>query len=60
MTDKAFLMWLHERLVHVHKENPLFDYMCKLRGIIQTTSFSSESTNSDTNNIEELRDKMGN
>ena len=34
MTDQQFLMWIHERLAHVHKENELMDYMHKLRAII--------------------------
>ena len=34
MTDQQFLMWIHERLVNVYKENELMDYMHKLRAII--------------------------
>ena len=37
MEDKAFLIWLHQRLVHVHKEDPFYDYMWKLRSIIEAT-----------------------
>ena len=37
MNDREFLCWLHERLEHVHGENPLMDYMHKLRAIIQAT-----------------------
>lgn len=37
MTDKQFLTWIHERLVHVHNENNCMDYMWKLRAIIQAT-----------------------
>lgn len=32
--SKAFLQWIHDRLVHVHGENPLFDYMHRLRSIV--------------------------
>ena len=35
MTDQRFLAWLHERLEHVHRENPDLDYMNKLRAIIR-------------------------
>ena len=34
MTDQQFLMWIHDRLVYVHKESELMDYMHKLRGVI--------------------------
>jgi len=34
MTDKQFLWWIHERLVNVHGESELFDYMHHLRHII--------------------------
>ena len=34
MTDQEFLMWIHERLVKVHNEDPLYDYMHTLRAII--------------------------
>jgi len=33
-SDRGFLMWIHERLEHVHGENHLMDYMHKLRAII--------------------------
>lgn len=33
LTNRDFLMWLHERLVSRYGENPLFDYMHKLRKI---------------------------
>lgn len=36
MTDKQFLTWIHERLVHVYYEDSYMDYMWKLRSIIQT------------------------
>jgi hypothetical protein len=34
MEDRKFLTWLHERLEHVHGEDPDYDYMGKLRSII--------------------------
>ena len=36
-TDREVLLWFHERLVHVHKESELFDYMHRLRAIIAKT-----------------------
>jgi hypothetical protein len=33
-SDRGFLMWIHERLEHVHDESRLSDYMHKLRAII--------------------------
>lgn len=32
--DIDHLQWIHERLVHVHKENVHYDYMIRLRQII--------------------------
>ena len=37
MNDKAFLMWIHDRLIFEHGENKNFDYMHKLRAIIKDT-----------------------
>ena len=34
MKDREFLISIHSRLEHVHKEDPLTDYMHRLRGII--------------------------
>ena len=38
MTDKDFLQWIHDRLEHVHGENPRLDYMEKLRCVIESTN----------------------
>jgi hypothetical protein len=32
--DSEFLEWIHDRLVEVHGENDLTDYMGKLRRVI--------------------------
>lgn len=37
MKDQEFLIWLHERLIEVHEENPNVDYMHKFRAIIRST-----------------------
>lgn len=36
MNDKEFLMWVYERLVHVHGENPNSDYMHRFQRIIKS------------------------
>jgi hypothetical protein len=36
-TDKEFLQWIHDRLINVHGENEHFDYMHKLRAVIDRT-----------------------
>lgn len=33
MTDSEFLKWIHARLEHRHGEDPLYDYMQKLKQI---------------------------
>lgn len=56
MNDREFLIWIHERLQHVHGENPLTDYMHKLRVIILGTDPLRETANVDTyNSIEEIK-----
>ncbi len=46
MNDKQFLIWLHERLVYQHKEDPLYDYMYKLRSIINAIPKDQFTSNS--------------
>lgn len=38
MNDKAFLQWIHDRLVMVHHENEFVDFLWRLRAIIDATS----------------------
>lgn len=38
MTDREILIWIHERLVHVHGDSPYVDYMHALRDVIHGTS----------------------
>jgi hypothetical protein len=45
MTDKEFLIWIHQRLRYVHKESPYVDYMWKLRSIIQETDPTKTTPN---------------
>ncbi len=35
LDDKQFLQWIYERLACVHKENTAFDYMHRLRAIVE-------------------------
>ena len=44
MKDKQFLKWIHARLVD-HGENPNFDYMHKLRVIIESIDENQVSSN---------------
>jgi len=54
MNDRAFLIWIHQRLVEQHNESPLFDYMHRLRAIIANTDPNVESPSSASNSIESL------
>lgn len=45
MTDQQFLFWIHERLVNVHGERELFDYMHHLRAIILATPKNQTTKN---------------
>ena len=61
MNDREFLMWIHERLEHVHKENSLVDYMHKLRCIIRATPADQRTPNVNSHNsLEELKREISN
>lgn len=55
MSDREFLIWLHERLEHVHGESPLMDYMHKLRNVIMNTPHNQETRNCFSISIEQLK-----
>lgn len=38
LTDKEFLQWIHDRLEFVYKENKTYDYMYRLKAIIDNYS----------------------
>lgn len=60
MKDQMFLMWLHERLEHVHGEKPIVGHMHKLRAIIKSTPEDNETPNCNTcNSLEELKVDIG-
>lgn len=59
MKDRDFLSWIHERLEHVHGENPRIDYMHKLRCIIRATPENQETPNIDSkNSLEEMLESI--
>lgn len=61
MKDREYLMWLHERLEHVHGESSLMDYMHKLRAIIRATPEKQETPNCNScNGLEELKRQLSN
>lgn len=55
MKDRDFLIWLHERLEHVHMENAHFDYMWKLRSIISATDPNRITPNSASDELYRLK-----
>ncbi len=59
MLDRDFLIWIHERLEHVHGENPMNDYMHKLRAVIKGTDKKQISPNvANSNSLQELVDGL--
>ncbi len=48
MTDQEFLCWIHERLEYQNGDNPLMDFMHKLRMIIQTVPNYSTASRTKT------------
>jgi hypothetical protein len=57
MTDREFLIWIHRRLVNVHKESELVDYMHKLRSIIRRISSEGPNIGSE-NSLDDLLEKI--
>lgn len=45
MTDKEFLVWVHDRMAYVHGENVNVDYMHKLRAIINVIPEKQKTAN---------------
>jgi len=59
MKDRDLLIWIHERLEHVHKENPLIDYMHKLRAVISSIDPTIETlVFGGCNSLEKLKEKL--
>jgi hypothetical protein len=57
-TDREFLLWLHDRMVHVHKESELFGYMHRLRSIIAATPKERYSWGPSMNSMEALKEQL--
>lgn len=59
VTDREFLMWIHERLELVHGEDRLLDYMHCLRGIIKATPKDKTTANLGAgNSLDELKQQL--
>ncbi|MCP4392832.1 MAG: hypothetical protein GY804_00960 [Alphaproteobacteria bacterium] len=60
MKDRDFLIWLHERLVQVHREKSTMDYMHKLRVIIKSIDPDKDTPNMRSgNDINDLMKDLG-
>ena len=44
MKDREFLKWIHDRMEKVHNEDPLYDYMLRLRKIIKETPADKDTS----------------
>lgn len=61
MTDREFLMWIHERLEHAHGEDKLVDYMHRLRSIIRATPEDRRTLDlGSCNSLDQLRQELSN
>jgi hypothetical protein len=59
MLDRDFLIWIYERLEHVHGESPMNDYMRKLSAVIKATDKKQLSPNVvNSNGLQELVDGL--
>lgn len=54
MRDRDFLKWIHNRLILTHGEHRNYDYMWKLRAIIEATPKDKETSNATQLSAEEL------
>ncbi len=61
MKDRDFLIWIHERLTHVHGENELMGYMHRFRAIIRTVDKNQETDQSrGQNSLDKLKKELKN
>ena len=63
MTDREFLIWIHQRLVKVHGEREYVDYMHRLREVISGVPKDKDSaggvvTMKSTEILNEIRGKL--
>ena len=59
-SDRNFLIWLHERLEHVHGENDLVGYMHRLRRIIADMPADKKSVKFSHNSLDDLKGSLDN
>lgn len=58
-TDIGFLMWIHERLEHVHGDSRLTDFMHRFRAIISNMDRTQKSPRScGGNSLGELKENL--
>ena len=58
MNDRKFLMWIHARLTDVYGESHLYDYMHRLRAIIDGIPESAHTPSKGAcNSLEDLKRK---
>ena len=53
MIDRDYLIWLHERMEHVYKEDRCLDFMRKLRCIISEYP-AGKNTPNDTRGLDSM------
>lgn len=59
MTDREFLIWLHERLTEVHGESDLIGHMHRLRCIIRAIPADQTTPNVNSkNSLKELTETL--
>lgn len=57
MTDREFLMWLHERITEVYGESSIIDFMHKFRDIITSIPENQKTRNSVAlNSLDDLKE----
>ena len=59
-SDRGFLMWIHDRMEHVHGESELVDYMHRFRAIIASMDGEkwTPSAGQGQNGMKELQTKI--
>jgi len=55
LSDKEFLSWLRDRLIHVYGERPGYGFIYKLEAIIKNTPASQNSPIGDVSKIDPLK-----
>lgn len=58
-TDREFMAWMHQRLVCIHDENPMYDYMHRFRAIMRQIPEKQTSPNYNQMTIPEVEKLAG-